>query len=162
LWRAGYVRIPDAGVEPGAGPPREAFAEGFEGDGASGEIVPIEWASLRYGVAPELLRGRRVQTITVRGDSMRPTIRPGERARIFILDGEPVQDGAVYVIGTPDGTVIKRIRFTSIETEDGRDVKRYVSIISDNKRAESFRVPHAVFERDYRCIAVLLEVLRPI
>ncbi|NHA00094.1 nickel-type superoxide dismutase maturation protease [Nocardioides sp. W3-2-3] len=63
-------------------------------------------------MAPEATGGpavrRRVGLAVVRGDSMRPTLAPGDR--LVVAYGARVQPGRVVVARFPDGTVVvKRV-----------------------------------------------------
>ncbi len=52
---------------------------------------------------PSVVR-RRVGLAVVRGDSMRPTLRPGDR--LLVVYGARVRPGRVVVARFPDGTVV--------------------------------------------------------
>ena len=59
----------------------------------------------RLGVAPA-----RLVVITVAGDSMAPTLSPGDQLLIARRDGEPIIDRAVYVLyGRYGGVAVKRL-----------------------------------------------------
>ena len=58
------------------------------------------------GVSPS-----RVIAMIVSGDSMEPTIRPGEVALIALHNDEPLIDGAVYVLRVGEVIMLKRLHY---------------------------------------------------
>ena len=149
LRQYGLVRVPILSVEPSAGEGTEIHFEETEGY----EILPRRFVREQYGSSPD-----RVQAMTVRGDSMHPTLSAGERIRVVMLEDGPLIDGAVYVLSGPSGLMIKRIRFEA-EEEDGQLV-HYVWIWSDNETGQRYRVEREQFRRDYRVIAYAVELGR--
>ena len=68
--------------------------------------IAYDRAQLRRdtGVAPE-----RLVVMPVAGSSMLPTLRPGERVLVARYEGEPIIDGAIYVLNRRyQGVMIKR------------------------------------------------------
>lgn len=154
LRKLGLVRIPALTIEAGAGPPYEVTVEAVDEDD-SGMIVSEQQARSGFGVPAE-----RLHTIRARGDSMIPTIFPGDEVFVARVDaGSLLVDGAVYAISSPDGVLIKRLRF-SVDYTDEQRPKRWVHIVSDNPDVENYKVPAEVFERDYRVVAAFLKVNR--
>ena len=144
------VHIPEVSVEADAGDGTDPQA--YDLEEMNGELrLPAWYIRAEYGVEPS-----RVRQIRTRGNSMQPTIYPGQRLLVAIWQGEPLQDGLVYVIYGPHGLMIKRLFLR--EDDEG---ERWVIVSSDNrKRVEPFRVPAARFEDDYRIVAVALEINR--
>lgn len=139
---AGLVRIPQVTVETECGD--GAAHVGFEE--VEGYVVYPEWQIRQeFGVEPS-----RVKEIRTRGSSMEPTIMPGQRLFVALWDGQPLQDGLVYVIHGPGGVQIKRL---FIEPD-------HIHVWSDNAEAPRFRVKLEQWDRDYRVMAVALEINR--
>ena len=156
------------GAEPDAGPASEplyqipilvdiAAAAAMHGNGdgflvdtdhvelePSGVRLPPTYIRQVYGVDPE-----RVWYIHARGNSMWPTIQPGQRVMIALVLEEvtPVRDGLIYVVRAPGGIIIKRLR---LEPD-------YVVVTSDNPDVDAYRVPNEVWDRDYTVRAIVLE-----
>jgi hypothetical protein len=161
LARLGLVRVPIIEAAAGAagrGDPENPDRDDWVVEVGSGAIYPEEYIRLRYGIPPDRLRSVRIV-----GDSMEPTIRAGAFCDICLWNGEPVRDGGVYLLASPHGTLLKRLRLGHVDTghEDarGRPVSREViRICSDNPSQEEYRLPPDVFERDYRILGWALEV----
>ena len=137
----GYTRVPEVVLEPSAGPgtDEEVEVEEVQGD----TLLPDTFIRREYGVSPERLR-----TIRVRGSSMEPTIRPGQRLLVALVPpAQALQDGLVYVFAGPGGVQIKRLFL-----EPG-----HVRVWSDNPDAPRFAVALPTFESEYRIVAVALE-----
>lgn len=113
----------------------------------SGVFLPDSYIRQVYGVSPD-----RVWYIHGRGDSMWPTISPGQRVMIALLpEGTQIRDGLIYIInyaGSPLGSVlVKRLRL----------LPDHVKVIADNPEVEDYLVPFEVWDRDYAVRAVVLE-----
>lgn len=155
LRRLGLVRFPVLTVEASAGPGYEVTVDAFDTDSAF--VMSESEARARYGMSAE-----RIQIMPVRGTSMRPTLQPGDLAVVGrVSPGTPLRDGAVYVLLSPDGLQIKRLAFES-ETIGPNEITRFMWIKSDDTGTPDYRVPAAVFERDYHVIAILLDVIKPL
>ena len=143
----GLCRVENTNVRVSAGPGSEVHFEEAEGY----TLFEKSYIRQQYGVRPE-----RLKRITIVGTSMKPTLEPGEKAIVVLLNGdEKPMDGAIYVIHGPTGLQIKRLYF-DVETKeiDGEEVTSYyVRIWSDNPEEGRHRVPLEVFEQDYRLIA---------
>lgn len=72
--------------------------------------------------------------VEVRGDSMEPTLRSGDRVMIDHNDQKAAQPG-IYAIWDGDGTVVKRLE--RIPYSD----PPMIALISDNKNHNEYRVP---------------------
>ena len=112
-----------------------------------GEWMSETYIRRRYDVAPHRLRSMRVQ-----GDSMYDTIRSGEIIRVAMMNGEPIWDSAVYVVHTPTGLVVKRIRLPG----DG------IMLWSDNPDVPNRTVSTQEWDEEYRLVALVLEVMRAV
>lgn len=132
----------------------ELAAHDYTGDGyigdsdlihlePSGVNLPGWYIRSEYGVDPE-----RCVYIRCPGNSMVPTIQPGQRGLFALLwPGSSIKDGRIYAIDAPGGGIVKRLY---IEPD-------HVHVWSDNPDAPRYRIQHEVFERDYTLRAVLLE-----
>ena len=141
----GYTRVLEILIEPSAsdvwdvGTEEEVEAE----EAPSDTFFPDWYIRSEYGVSPDRIRFARV-----RGDSMTPTILPGQRLVVALLPpGSTLRDGVVYLIVGPGGAQVKRL---IIEPD-------HVHVWSDNPDRPRFRVGLETFERDYRVVAVVLE-----
>jgi len=111
--------------------------------------LPKRYIRQVYGVRPG-----RLCMMRVRGDSMRDTMRPGQRLMAAKWEGENLEDGGIYGLRSPHGFAVKRLRF------DRQDGKAVVWIWSDNDEYADHRhwLPIEEFEDEYAVIAVALEV----
>ena len=99
-----------------------------------------------YSVAPS-----RIKEISIHGNSMVPTIQPGERIKVALWEDEPLRDGLIYLILGPLGLMVKRLRFD----------KNQLHITSDNAHEyPPYSVSREEFERDYRVVAFAVEMSR--
>jgi transcriptional regulator with XRE-family HTH domain len=143
---------------------QEIMVEAHAGEGTDPEAYALEvvngqlrlprwYIRAEYGVEPE-----RVRQIRVRGDSMVPTLQPGQRLLVAIWEDSRIQDGLVYVLNGPGGVQIKRLY---IEEEGANDhTVTYVRVWSDNAEAPRYRVTAERFDAEYRVVAVALEINR--
>ena len=142
---AGHTRVIEILIEPSAS---EVWDVGTDEDvlpeeAPSSTIFPDWYIRSEYGVSPERIRFARV-----RGDSMEPTIRPGQRLVVALLpEGSTLRDSTIYLIHGPGGAQVKRLL---IEPD-------HIHVWSDNPDRPRFKVPLETFERDYRVVAVVLE-----
>lgn len=138
------VRIDSLTIEASAGDGNEVHFEETTGD----VLVPVWYVRQRFGVEPA-----RVKRIVVSGNSMTPTILPGERVWITLLrPGEEPLHGGVYVLRGPHGLLIKRVYYDA-DAVDESTVRYYVRIHSDNPEAGTDRLPLDVFRRDFTPLA---------
>lgn len=138
-------RIPVLDVETEAGTGAIVYEDADANDSA--EWMTEGYIRHNYSVAPD-----RVRNIRVRGNSMTPTIRPGDRVRVAIHQGEDLWDGAIYVIRSPSGLIIKRLHL----------LPENVQLISDNSDFSTIDVSSQEFESQFTPIAWMLEVVRPL
>lgn len=94
------VDIPVLSVEVGAGPERIPVSEEKEG------YIPLTRAFIQQEIGVPV---DRLYWLTVSGNSMEPTLRPGQHVLVALLKGEPVVEGGVYVVRLSEGLVIKRL-----------------------------------------------------
>lgn len=101
----------------------EIDAAAGAGNGQVGEIVTVQSSGIRSGhrvtgewqIPPEITRHhmgadpRQVLILPVRGDSMEPTLRPGDRVMVDLTDTIP-NDGGIFVLDEGNGPLVKRIR----------------------------------------------------
>ena len=122
-----------------------AGPSGFElQEYASVQIDPDELRR-RYQVDPS-----RVGEMVVSGPSMYPTLAPGSIVRIYLMNGEPIRDGVIYVLqekAVPHGVLVKRVKFSR-----GR-----VTVASDNESYPTDEMDGETFEASYRVLARLLD-----
>jgi len=111
--------------------------------------LPKRYIRQVYGVRPG-----RLCMMRVRGDSMRDTLRPGQRLMAARWEGEDLEDGGVYGLRSPHGFAVKRLRF------DRQEGEAVVWVWSDNPEYADHRhwLPIEQFEEEYTVIAVALEV----
>ncbi|PSQ96207.1 MAG: hypothetical protein BRD55_07060 [Bacteroidetes bacterium SW_9_63_38] len=57
-----------------------------------------------YGVPPDHLK-----TFHISGNAMQDLVDPGDRVRGVLWDGEPLSDGAIYLLHGPAGTIVRRV-----------------------------------------------------
>ncbi|MEO0559412.1 MAG: S24 family peptidase [Bacteroidota bacterium] len=141
----GYTRVPEILIEPSAS---DAWDSGTIEEVAveeqpSDTIFPDWYIRSEYGVSPE-----RIRFVRVRGDSMVPTIAPGQRLVVALLaPGTTLRDGAIYILVGPGGAQVKRL----IMEPD------HIHVWSDNPDRPRFKVALATFSKDYTVVAVVLE-----
>ena len=141
----GYTRVPEILIEPSAA---EVWDVGTEEDivpeeQPSDTIFPDWYIRSEYGVSPE-----RIRFVRVRGDSMLPTIAPGQRLVVALLQpGTTLRDSAIYILVGPGGAQVKRL----IMEPD------HIHVWSDNPDRPRFKVRLATFSKDYTVVAVVLE-----
>jgi phage repressor protein C with HTH and peptisase S24 domain len=111
--------------------------------------LPKRYIREAYGVQPN-----RLCVLRVRGDSMRDTLRPGQRLMAARWEGEDLEDGVIYGLRGPLGFTVKRLRFGR---EEGQPV---IWVWSDNEEYADHRhwLPLSDFEDEYDVIAKALEV----
>ena len=142
---AGYTRVPEILIEPSAS---EVWDIGSEEDVTPEEqpsdtIYPDWYIRSEYGVSPD-----RIRFVRVRGDSMLPTIAPGQRLVVALLaPGSTLRDSAIYILVGPGGAQVKRL----IQEPD------HIHVWSDNPDRPRFKVRLATFSKDYTVVAVVLE-----
>ncbi len=100
--------------------------------GAGRETIPVEeeeqeilWIDQAWMRRVLNLIPAHARLITVTGDSMTPTLNPGDIALFDDRDTTGQRDGAIYVIRFGDGLMIKRLQRLSPSR---------LQFISDNKR----------------------------
>ena len=96
-----FVRIPLYSIQANAGKGGPLFKEEIQ------EYVSYNREQLRrdVGADPDELA-----IITVKGNSMEPTLRPGDRIWIVLHNGGPLKDGSIYVLRNPaSGIIVKRL-----------------------------------------------------
>jgi SOS-response transcriptional repressor LexA len=110
--------------------------------------LPTQWIRQTYDVQPSSLC-----LVRVRGDSMRPTLQPGQRLMAKQYEGDELEDGSIYGLRGPLGVTIKRIRFDRIEDEPR------IWVWSDNEAYADQRrhLPRERFEEEYEVILQALE-----
>ena len=141
----GYTRVPEILIEPSAA---EVWDVGTDEDivpeeQPSDTIFPDWYIRSEYGVSPD-----RIRFVRVRGDSMLPTIAPGQRLVVALLaPGTTLRDSAVYILVGPGGAQVKRL----IMEPD------HIHVWSDNPDRPRFKVALATFSKDYTVVAVVLE-----
>lgn len=131
-------RVPALRVEVGAGDEMEVWTE-FEDDDEA-EYLPAAVVRRVYGVGPD-----RIRKIRVRGNSMHPTLQPGQWVRVILRNGEPLIDGSIYVLSSTAGALIKRLVF------DGAKIR----VTSDNPNYPMWTIPMNEFDEQYRVVARL-------
>lgn len=119
---------PDIDISAGAGPgglPAPAVLPSgevvYSADAVRGEILMPDYLLSEFTRA----KAPRVHWIKVRGDSMEPTLLPGERVMVDTTD-QRFGQGGVFVIRDPDGEIlVKRLR----KLKDGE-----IELVSDNPK----------------------------
>lgn len=140
------VRIDSVNVTASAGDGDEVDIEVVDGH----VFFPEAVARDLFGAPAE-----RVKRITISGTSMLPTLQPGQRAYVVLMQPwEEPADGAVYVIRGPQGILIKRLHFEADNLGDGAP-SYYVRVASDNPEFADSRFPLEVFRRDFVVVAHL-------
>lgn len=120
---AHYRNIPEYSVHASAG----------HGAVVSSEKVIAHWPLAEDYLTGELkLANARLAIIEVRGDSMEPTLRPGDRIMLNLSDTQISQPG-IFVLLDGDGLVVKRV-----EKIPG---KNFIVLISDNPLHTRYEVP---------------------
>ena len=132
--------IARVGVEADAGTGVEVYPEDELEEVA--EWLPAQVIRTRYKVPPW-----RVKRLLVRGNSMVPTLQPGQEVRIALWNGEHLWDGRVYVLNSPFGVIIKRLRLRH----------DHLVIASDNPEEENLQLSGDEFNEHYRVVAWLLD-----
>ena len=94
------------------------------GDPVFGELTEPRYA-FHKSIIPDWVRSESLLCIEVVGDSMQPTIHDGD---ILLLDRSQIEplSGQIFILHTPDGLIVKRLRRTG----------RKWMLISDNPAYE--------------------------
>jgi phage repressor protein C with HTH and peptisase S24 domain len=139
-------RVPQLKVDVSAGDGVEVY----ESDEVEEDEEWLSEAFIRreYSVAPE-----KVRTLRVHGNSMIPTIEPGDRIRVAVWDGETLWENNVYVIHTPGGLTVKRYSGLT---------NGHVLLTADNEDVRDREIPGERWDEDYRPVAWALEVTTPL
>lgn len=119
------VSVPEYDVRLSAGP------GAFNDD----EKIIDYWQFSRRYVENELrVPVSNLGVVTVDGDSMYPTLWPGDRVMVDMTETNPAK-GGVYALFDSDATVVKRVE--RVPASDPPEVV----LISDNKNHNQYRVP---------------------
>lgn len=119
------VAVPEYDVRLSAGP------GAFNDD----ERIIDHWQFSRRYIENELrVAPSSLGVVTVDGDSMYPTLWPGDRVMVDMTETNPAK-GGVYAIFDSDATVVKRVE--RVPASDPAEVV----LISDNKNHNQYRVP---------------------
>jgi phage repressor protein C with HTH and peptisase S24 domain len=150
------------------------------------EVGEPEWMSAKtirnqYGGSPDQLR-----TFVITSDRMAPTIRPDERARgMLLLSSVPpdgISNGGIYLIHSTDQVLVTRLyrkRKHRTETNDApseeeqrddtathsaasRNRDEEILLSSDNPEVSDETVSPEEWTADFRVVAQLLEIKRPL
>lgn len=139
-------RVPQLRVEVDAGHGAQVYAEDEIEENE--EWLTAAFIRREYSVDPS-----KVRTLRVRGNSMQPTIEPGDRVRVAVWDGETMWEGTVYVLHGPGGLTIKRYQ----GVHNG-----HVLLTADNPNVQDREVPQDRWNDEYRPVAWALEVTQPL
>lgn len=102
------------------------------GESYVGHKVTAEWVFPSTFLRHELrLQPGGIMVLEVVGDSMSPTLEPGDRVIIDTAHDRPTPDG-IYVIEEGDGPMVKRLQLVR------RSDPPQIRIISDNKHHEPY------------------------
>lgn len=113
----------------------DALASAGGGISLDGEAERGRWPFLTEYIDSELrLRGSELALISVKGDSMEPTLRSGDRILIDLTDRNVSQPG-LFVLWDGDGRVVKRV-----ERIPASQPPR-LSLRSDNPLHGEYQVP---------------------
>lgn len=119
------IAVPEYDVRLSAGP------GAFNDD----ERIIDHWQFSRRYIENELrVAPSSLGVVTVDGDSMYPTLWPGDRVMVDMTETNPAK-GGVYAIFDSDATVVKRVE--RVPASDPAEVV----LISDNKNHNQYRVP---------------------
>lgn len=138
------VHIPLVTVRASAGPGEEAYEERVA------RFVSYDRAQLvrDTGVSDP----RRLSIVTVTGNSMEPTLRPGDRVLVAFQNGEPIHDGAVYVfVNRYSGVIVKRVEWADETT---------LLLKSDNPDAGTIEVDVTQDDPDWRVVGRVVKYER--
>lgn len=128
-----YARVPLYDVQAAAG----------AGAVVSGEEVLDVLAFKKSWLSSELrVSEKDLALIFVSGESMEPTLRPGDMALIVKQDGQPVDDG-IYVVRLEDALLVKRLQ----RLPGGR-----LQVSSDNPAYKPFEIDLKTQARDFAII----------
>ena len=96
------------------------------------ELLKVKYSAQRFRIP--VFRGADF-LITVRGDSMSPTYKAGDLVvrKILSTVGWVIQWNRVYLIGTDQGVLLKRIKQSSTDTS--------IMLLSDNTSYDPFEMP---------------------
>jgi phage repressor protein C with HTH and peptisase S24 domain len=120
----GILYVPERDVRASAGP---------------GAFIESETVVGRWPFPPEYIRNNlalgaaELSVITVRGDSMEPTLQSGDKVIVDHSDRN-ISQGGIFALHDGDGTVVKRIE--RIPGSEPPEIK----LISDNQRHGSYVV----------------------
>ncbi|WP_146110177.1 S24 family peptidase [Salinibacter sp. 10B] len=117
------------------------------------DIEIEEWLSeslirQTYGVDPSILRVFRVS-----GDAMKEILCPGDRIRAALWQGEALTDGSIYLFyQDPGGVLVRRVWI------DGSQVR----LVAEHSEVPARTLETGSWSNDFRPIARVLEVIRPL
>lgn len=109
------------------------------------EWIGVDTAKQQYGVDPSLLLDFHVS-----GDSMAPTIQPGDQVRAVLWDCRSPNDGTVCIIRGPVCFLIRRIRLSGEQ----------ILLMGDNPEVPDREIPRDKWKEEFEAIARILEVRR--
>ena len=119
------VMVPEYDVRLSAGP------GAFNDD----EKIVDHWQFSRRYIENELrVAPSSLGVVTIDGDSMYPTLWPGDRVMVDMTETNPAK-GGVYALFDSDATVVKRVERVPASNPPE------VVLISDNKNHNQYRVP---------------------
>jgi len=92
----------------------------------------------------------RIAYFPIAGNSMEPTLTPGDRALVARYDGEPLQDGSIYVFRNHRrGTIVKRVYW-----EDSATLR----LQSDNDEGPTIKIDYESDGEDWNVLGRVLRV----
>lgn len=140
-----FVMLPLASVSASAGPGEEAFHEEVAG------YVGYSRTQMRRetGMDPA-----QMVILVISGSSMLPTLTPGDRLIVARYQGEPIFDGAIYVLRNRYGGVMVKRTFW---TTDGE-----LEIRGDNEQSPSGKIDLEQEDSDWAVIGKVVRVEKPL
>jgi phage repressor protein C with HTH and peptisase S24 domain len=149
-----YVRIDTVAVEASAGGGAEVDFEIV----TDHTYLPRWYVQEVIGAQP----GQEVKRIRVTGNSMEPTLRPGDHVYCVLFEpGQEPVDGTVCFIRCPYGLIVKRLRF-SVDSQGDGQPRYQVTLVSDNPEYPEDTLPLDVFRRDFFPVGYLGSSERPL
>jgi phage repressor protein C with HTH and peptisase S24 domain len=110
------------------------------------EWLPKTFVRQTYGVDPDLLKGFRIS-----GDAMQDALRPGDRVRGALWQGDSLIDGSIYLLyREPGGVIVRRVRFVGDE----------VLLTADHPDVPDLEIDTDRWTQTFRPVAQVLEYVR--
>lgn len=116
------------------------------------EMGSAEWLSESfiqsvYGTSPDQLKSFRIS-----GNAMEGMIEPGDRVRGVLWQGESLSDGAVYLLDSPMGVLLRRLHLNADS----------IKLSAENPAVSAQKISKEEWHSHYHPLARVIEVRRSV